>query len=391
MTYLYSILRPGLVAAAIALLPACGVTRPSDEPPPVAPAQESGLDSEASGAPRLQMVTLAGGLDEPWGMAFLPDGNLLITEQGGTLKRVDGTTYAVTEISGVPATVQAGQGGLMDVLVHPDFADNGWVYLSYTVTDDSNRYSTRVSRARLDGDALVDVQDLFTAQPFFRERRHFGSRLLLADGYLYVTVGDRGNRELAQRLDSHNGKVMRLFEDGRVPEDNPFVGTDGALPEIWTYGHRNPQGMARHPVNGSIWVTEHGPQGGDELNVLKAGANYGWPLVTYGEEYGGGAIGEGTHLEGTRQPLVYWVPSIGTGNLAFYTGDVYPGWQPSALVSGLKLTRISRLQLDADGVGNETRLLANLGMRIRDVEIGPDGKLYALAGGARLIRIDLGR
>ncbi|TXS92674.1 PQQ-dependent sugar dehydrogenase [Parahaliea aestuarii] len=384
-------MRLSLLAVAVALLPACGATRPVDEPPPVAPVHESNVESEAPGEARLQMVTLVGGLDEPWGMDFLPDGDLLITEQGGALKRVAGSDYAVTAISGVPASVQAGQGGLMDVLVHPDFASNGLVYLSYTVADDSNRYSTRVSRARLEGDALVDVEELFTAQPFFKQRRHFGSRLLLAEGYLYLTVGDRGNRDLAQRLDSHNGKVMRLYEDGRVPEDNPFVGTDGALPEIWTYGHRNPQGMARHPVDGSIWVTEHGPQGGDELNVLKAGANYGWPVVTYGEEYGGGQIGEGTHLEGTRQPLVYWVPSIGTGNLTFYTGDIYPDWQPSALVSGLKLTRISRLELDADGVGSETRLLANLGMRIRDVEIGPDGKLYALAGGARLIRLDVGR
>ncbi|WP_187276470.1 PQQ-dependent sugar dehydrogenase [Parahaliea maris] len=390
------ILRPPRLAAmlgllSLSLLPACGVTGTTEEVPPVAPATEGLADATGPGAPTgMRMVTLVDGLDEPWGMDFLPDGSLLVTEQGGALKLVDGKNYTVTPVTGVPSSERAGQGGLLDVLVHPQFADNGWVYLSYTVTDGSGKYSTRVSRARLEGGALQGVEEIFTAKPFYRERRHFGSRLLLADGYLYITIGDRGNREQAQSLATHNGKVMRLLEDGSIPPDNPFVGTQGARPEIWTYGHRNPQGMAQHPTNGSIWVTEHGPQGGDELNVLRPGANYGWPLVTYGEEYGGGTIGEGTHLEGTQQPLVYWVPSIGTGNIAFYTGNLYPGWQPSLLVSGLKLTRISRLELEGDKVGSETRLLANLGMRIRDVQIGPDGKVYALAGGARLIRLDLG-
>lgn len=389
-------LRPILLAALLGLsgaglLTACAVTATTEEVPTVAPAIEGGADASGPGAPaKMQMVTLVDGLDEPWGMDFLPDGSLLITEQGGALKLVDGGNYQVSAVTGVPASERAGQGGLLDVLVHPQFADNGWVYLSYTVSDGVGKYSTRVSRARLVDGALQDLQEIFTARPFYRERRHFGSRLLLADGYLYITVGDRGNREQAQSLATHNGKVMRLLEDGGIPPDNPFVGTQGARPEIWTYGHRNPQGMARHPLNGSIWVTEHGPQGGDELNVLRPGANYGWPLVTYGEEYGGGRIGQGTHLEGTEQPLVYWVPSIGTGNIAFYTGDLYPDWKPSLLVSGLKLTRISRLELEGDKVGSETRLLANLGMRIRDVQIGPDGRVYALAGGARLIRLDLG-
>jgi glucose/arabinose dehydrogenase len=251
------------------------------------------------------------------------------------------------------------------------------------------RYSTRVSRARLVGGALVELQELFTAQPFFGERHHFGSRLLLHDGFLYITVGDRGNRDLAQSLETHNGKVIRLTEDGAVPEDNPFVQQAGARPEIWTYGHRNPQGIALHPGNGRIWVAEHGPQGGDEINVLEKGANYGWPLVTYGEEYGGGKIGEGTHRAGTVQPLVYWVPSIGTGNIDFYTGDLYPGWKPSLLVAALKLTRISRLELAGDGLGAETRLLSELKLRIRDLQVGPDGRVYALAGGSRLIRLEV--
>lgn len=350
----------------------------------------SGESTPGEPAPEtsIQMITLANGLEEPWGLDFLPDGGLLVTEKSGALKRVDTETGAVTDIGGVPASAEVGQGGLMDVLVHPDFASNGWIYLSYTVAGEGV-FSTRVSRGRLVDGALVDVEELFTAQPFFKQRHHFGSRLLLDGGYLYITVGDRGNRGLAQSLETHNGKVIRLTEDGAVPPDNPFVGTEGARPEIWTYGHRNPQGLAKHPDNGGIWVAEHGPQGGDEINILQRGANYGWPLVTYGEEYGGGAIGEGTHKADTEQPLVYWVPSIGTGNIGFYTGDLYPGWKPSLLVSALKFTRISRLELGGSGVGTETRLLADLSMRIRDVQTGPDGRVYALADGSRVIRLDV--
>lgn len=387
-------LRPAPHPAAVALillalLAGCA-SRPQPGPPPVAPAREAAADQPGSGsATRIELVTLVNQLEEPWGMDFLPDGSLLVTEKSGRLKRVTTDTVAVTEITGVPDSVSVGQGGLMDVLVHPDFGDNGLVYLSYSVAGEGG-YSTRVSRARLQDNALTEVQALFTAQPYFAERRHFGSRLLLAGGYLYITVGDRGNRDLAQRLDSHNGKVMRLREDGSVPADNPFVGQPDALPEIYTYGHRNPQGIAAHPVNGSVWVAEHGPRGGDEINVLAAGKNYGWPLVTYGEEYGGGAIGEGTHRSGTEQPLVYWVPSIGTGGIAFYRGDYYPGWQDSLLVSGLKLARISRLELDgAGGLGTETRLLADLKLRVRDVQVGPDGQVYALMGGSRLVRLQM--
>ena len=330
--------------------------------------------------------TLVNDLREPWGMDFLPDGRLLLTEKAGTLSIFSPQDWQRQQITNVPVAAEAGQGGLMDVLVHPDFADNGWLYLSYAVELDG-LYTTRVSRLRLAGYELVDQVDLFTARPYFEQRRHFGSRLLLADGYLYITVGDRGNRDLAQSLETHNGKVIRLHEDGTTPADNPFVDKPGARPEIWTYGHRNPQGIARHPHNGAIWIAEHGPQGGDEVNVLSAGNNYGWPLITYGEEYGGGKIGQGTHGAGLQQPLVYWQPSIGAGNIAFYTGDHYADWQDSLLVAGLRLARISRLELDGDGLGRETRLLADLKLRIRDIQVGPDGLVYALAGGSRLIRL----
>jgi glucose/arabinose dehydrogenase len=294
--------------------------------------KEADAHSTAPGqATPVIVKTLVSDLREPWG------------EKAGTLSSFSPQDWQRQQITNVPVSAEAGQGGLMDVLVHPDFADNGWLYLSYTIELDG-LYTTRVSRLRLAGYELVDQVDLFTARPYFEQRRHFGSR-------------------------------------------NPFVDKPGARPEIWTYGHRNPQGIARHPHNGAIWIAEHGPQGGDEVNVLSAGNNYGWPLITYGEEYGGGKIGQGTHGSGLQQPLVYWQPSIGAGNIAFYTGDHYTDWQDSLLVAGLRLTRISRLELDGEGLGRETRLLADLKLRIRDVQVGPDGLVYALAGGSRLIRL----
>lgn len=377
----------GLCAATGLSLASCSA--PAQGPAPVAPVKES-VPFEQAGAESwpVQVTTLVDNLDDPWGMDFLPDGRLLVTEQSGRLQLISPDSFQATPVANVPATIEAGQGGLMDVLVHPEFATNQWVYLSYTVESDG-KYSTRVSRARLRDAALHDLEPLFTAQPFYKQKRHFGSRLVLADGYLFITVGDRGNRDLAQSLATHNGKVIRLTESGDVPADNPFIATAGALPEIYSYGHRNPQGMARHPVDGSIWVAEHGPQGGDEVNRVRAGANYGWPLITYGEEYGGGKIGQGSRAEGMEQPIVYWVPSIGTGGIDFYTGDYYPNWRPSLLVSGLRLTRIARLELDGEGLGQETKLLADLGMRIRDVQVGPDGLVYALAAGSRLVRLEL--
>jgi len=348
---------------------------------PVSLQESGGTGGDGS---NIWVKTLLSGLKEPWGMDFLPDGRILLTEKGGALKEVSPVNYAVLDVAGVPETVEAGQGGLMDVLVHPDFASNGLIYLSYVVAEGQS-YSTRVVRAKLKNQGLVDQQVLFTAQPFFEERRHFGSRLLIEDGYLYITVGDRGNRDLAQRLDTHNGKVIRLFENGEIPPDNPFVGQQGARPEIWTYGHRNPQGIARNPLSGDIWISEHGPQGGDEINRLERGANYGWPLITYGEEYGGGKIGVGAYMAGMKQPLTFYVPSIGTGGIDFYVGDLYTNWKPSLLVAGLRQSQISRVELEDDSLGVKTRLL--ISMRVRDLQVGPDGLVYALADGSRLVRL----
>lgn len=378
-----------LLAAGMSALLLASCALPEAGPAPVEPLLEKDASISGPGEPtQIRVRTLLEWLKEPWGMDFLPDGRLLLTEKPGIMKIVTPGTWTTGEVSGLPAVVSEGQGGLLDVLVHPNFKRNQMVYFSYTVAVDKG-FTTRVSRGKLRDNALVDVEELFTAKPAYAERRHFGSRLLLDQGHLYITVGDRGNRDKAQSLLSHSGKVIRLTEIGGIPVDNPFVGKAGALPEIFSYGHRNPQGIARHPDTGEIWISEHGPQGGDEINILKSGANYGWPLITYGEEYGGGQIGEGTHKPGMEQPLIYYTPSLATGGIAFYFLDTYPGWGPSLLVSSMRLTRINRLELNADGsLGRETRLLSNLDMRIRDVQVGPDGLIYALADRSRLIRLE---
>ena len=377
------------IATVLAVLTLASCALPDSGPPSVEPVLETEASVSGPGVPtEIRVRTLLEWLQEPWGMDFLPDGRLLLTEKPGVMKLVTPGSWDTSEISGLPAVVSEGQGGLMDVLVHPNFKQNQWVYFSYTVAMD-DKFTTRVSRGKLKENALESVEELYTARPAYSERRHFGSRLLLDDGKLYITVGDRGNRHAAQSLLSHAGKVVRLSENGDIPVDNPFVGQEGALPEIYSYGHRNPQGIARHPETGKIWVSEHGPQGGDEINILSPGANYGWPVITYGEEYGGGKIGEGTHKQGMEQPLVYYVPSLATGGIAFYTGDTYPGWGSSLLISSMRLTRINRAELNQDGsIVRETRLLGNLGMRIRDVEIGPDGLVYALADRSRLILLE---
>lgn len=376
-----------LVVAGLVLCGA-GCSLPGNGPALTEPLLEGAAHESGPGEPTpIRVKTLVQWLDEPWGMDFLPNGSLLLTEKPGRIKLVTPGSWQPVEIGGLPAIANEGQGGLLDVLVHPRFSENRWIYLSYSVAVEGG-VTTRVSRARLKEHSLVELEELFTAMPAFEQRRHFGSRLLIDKGYLYITVGDRGNRTLAQDLSTHNGKVIRLLEDGGVPATNPFVGRAGARSEIYSYGHRNPQGIAKHPGNGRIWVSEHGPQGGDEINILEAGANYGWPVITYGEEYGGGKIGEGTHKAGMKQPLVYYTPSIGIAGMDFYTANTYPGWRDSLMVSGLRLTRINRLELQGDGLGKETRLLGDLNMRVRDVQVGPDGLLYALVDRSRLIRLE---
>ena len=387
MTSIFRFSQNLLVSLAVFSLMSCAL--PNDGPAQNAAVLETTSSLSGPGEPtEIRVRTLLEWLQEPWGMDFLPDGSLLLTEKPGTMKLVTPGSWSTQEISGLPTVANEGQGGLMDVLVHPDFERNQWVYFSYSVAV-GDGFSTRVSRGRLKNAALVDVENLYTARPAYRERRHFGSRLLLDGEHLYITVGDRGNRAAAQSLLSHAGKVIRLTQSGGIPLDNPFVGQANALPEIFSYGHRNPQGIVRHPVTGGIWVSEHGPQGGDEINILRSGANYGWPVITYGEEYGGGKIGEGTQKQGMEQPLIYYSPSLATGGIAFYAEETYPGWGFSLLVSSMRLTRINRLELNTDDtIAGETRLLGDLGMRIRDVEVGPDGLIYALADRSRLILLE---
>jgi glucose/arabinose dehydrogenase len=327
-----------------------------------------------------RVVRLAEGLAPPWSLAFLPDGRMLVAERSGRLRVVgkDGKLEP-KPIAGVPPVSASGQGGLLDIALHPRFAENGLVYLSYAARGTGGT-GTEVARGRLAGSTLDNVQVLFRQDPKGSTGRHFGSRLVLdGKGYLFITLGERGEQERAQRPNDHAGSVIRLHDDGRVPADNPFVGRQGWKPEKYTLGHRNIQGAALHPRTGALWTHEHGPQGGDEVNVIRAGANYGWPVITYGVQYViGTRIGEGTHKPGMEQPLHYWVPSIAPSGLAFYSGDRFPRWRGDLFVGGLVSQVLVRLKLDGEKVVKEERLLRGVLGRIRDVRSGPDGYLYVL-------------
>jgi glucose/arabinose dehydrogenase len=344
------------------------------------PVQGQAADTVKTDAETIRIVTVAAGLSHPWGLAFLPDGRTLVTERPGRLRVVgrDGR-LAPQPVAGLPKIEEYGQGGLLDVALHPRFAENGLVYLSYAERGEGG-YGTAVARGKLAGDRLEAVEVIYRQQPKSRAGRHFGSRLVFdRAGFLYVTQGDRGEMERAQKLDDLAGKVVRLHDDGRVPTDNPFVGRPGARPETFTLGNRNVQGAALHPVTGELWSHEHGPQGGDEVNVLRKGVNYGWPVITYGVNYGiGTKIGEGTSKPGMAQPLHYWVPSIAPSGMAFYTGDKFPAWRGSLFVGALRGELLVRLLLDGEKVVKEERLLRGTLGRIRDVRQGPDGYLYLL-------------
>lgn len=356
--------------------------------PLLATADPARVQSEAHA---FRVVTLVRGLAHPWGLAFLPDGRLLVTERPGRLRLIDQGRLLPEPVRGLPDIRQHGQGGLLDIALHPRFADNALVYLSYAGRD-RDGVGTEVLRGRLAGDRLTDLRVVFRMRPKLDTGFHFGARLVFdRAGLLYVTLGDRGHPERAQRLDDHVGTVVRITDDGRVPADNPFVNRRGALPEIYSYGHRNIQAAALHPQSGRVWVVEHGPQGGDEVNVLRPGVNYGWPVITYGVEYGSGApIGEGTRKQGMAQPLWYWVPtSIAPSGAAFYLGERFPRWRGDLFVGALRERMLVRLKLDGERVVGEERLLQGLG-RIRDVRVGPDGLVYLLTDEAdgRLLRLE---
>jgi glucose/arabinose dehydrogenase len=331
-----------------------------------------------------RITTVVEGLVNPWGLAFLPNGDLLVTERPGRLRLVRKGKLLPTPVGGVPAVLSRGQGGLLDVAVHPDFASNKLVYLSFSKpTGERENGTTAVVRGTLVNDQLTNVQEIFVAQTRGAPG-HFGSRLVFdGKGYLYVSVGDRqvpptGNLPAhpAQDLGNHHGKILRLFDDGRVPPDNPFVGREGARPEIWSYGHRNPQGLVLHPETGELWETEHGPQGGDELNRIKKGANYGWPVIGFGVNYvSGSAIHAATTKEGMEQPLAVWVPSIATAGMLIYTGNAFPRWKGNIFVGGMAGEQLARVTLSG-GKAEISEVLVRRKGRIRDVQQGPDGFLY---------------
>ncbi|ACL74225.1 PQQ-dependent sugar dehydrogenase [Thioalkalivibrio sulfidiphilus] len=339
----------------------------------------------------VKVVPLTDGLENPWSLAFLPNGDMLITERPGRLRIFRDGQLLPDPVAGLPEIRAFRQGGLLDIALHPDFENNRLLYLSYAANHQGG-ITTRVARGRFENDTLHDVEVLFTAEPASDNGRHFGSRLLFdRAGYLYITVGDRGDMPRAQDLNDHAGSTIRLHDDGRIPEDNPFVGRSDARPEIYTYGNRNAQGMALHPDTGAVWQNEHGPRGGDELNLIRAGVNYGWPVITHGVEYSGATIGEGlTEKEGMEQPVHHWTPSIAPSGMAFYTGDVFPNWRGNVFVGALAHTHVTRLVMDGDRVVEEEPMFREMGQRIRDVRQGPDGYLYLLTDhtNGRLLRVE---
>jgi aldose sugar dehydrogenase len=343
------------------------------------PANDAAAQALRTGEHAFRVVRIVERLEHPWGLAFLPDGRMLVTERPGRLRVVKDGALEPQPVAGLPPIAAYGQGGLLDVALHPKFAESSLVYLSYAARG-ADGVGTEVARGRLAGNRLENVQVIFRQHPKGSTGRHFGSRLVFdRQGFLYITLGDRGEMERAQRPDDHAGSVIRLHDDGRVPADNPFVGKPGWKPEKYTLGNRNMQGAALHPDTGLLWTHEHGPQGGDEVNVIRAGVNYGWPVITYGVNYViGTKIGEGTHKSGMAQPIHYWVPSIAPSGMAFYTGERFPGWKGDLFVGALKDQMLVRLKLDGEKVVQQDRLLQGVLGRIRDVRQGPDGFLYLL-------------
>ena len=320
-----------------------------------------------------------GGLNHPWSIAFLPDGRMLITEREGRLRIAKDGRLEPQPVAGLPPITPHGQGGLMDLALHPNYAHNGLVYWSFAARG-ADGVGTEVARGKLVGNRIESAEVIFRQNPKGTTGRHFGSRLVFdRAGFLYLTLGDRGEQDRAQRPDDHAGSVIRLHDDGKAPKDNPFVGKPGWKAEKYTLGNRNLQGAALHPATGLLWTHEHGPQGGDEVNVIRAGVNYGWPVITYGVNYGlGTKIGVGTHKEGMAQPLHRWAPSIAPSGMAFYAGNRFPRWQGDLFVGALKDQMLVRLKLDGETVVREERMLKGVLGRIRDVRVAPDGYLYLL-------------
>lgn len=360
---------------------------------PSGPAQGSPQPGSTSGV--VIVETVATGLENPWGLAFLPDGRMLVTERPGRLRIVTQAGVVSAPLAGVPAVYARGQGGLLDVAIDPRFTENRLVYLTYAEAGEGGA-GTAAGRGRLTDAGLENFQVIYRQRPKLEGGGHYGSRLVFSkDGTrLFITQGDRMSyRDKAQHLNEGQGKVVRINPDGTIPGDNPFLNTSGALPEIWSYGHRNQQAATLHPETGQLWTVEHGARGGDEVNHPEAGRNYGWPIITYGRDYSGATIGEGQAKEGMEQPVYYWDPVIAPSGATFYTGDEYPGWKGNLFIGSLTPGGLVRLEIRNDRVVREERYLGELRERIRDVRQGPDGLLYLLtdAGDGRVLRVKLDR
>ena len=338
-----------------------------------------------------KVETFVDGFDIPWGMAFLPNQNLIVSDKNGNLWQVDYNKKKKTQIVGVPNVRNKGQGGLLDVQVHPDFINNHYIYLGFTsyLKRRKNKTFTSIVRARLKNNSLIDQKIIYKADDIYYSgvTVHYGTRIVFdKEGYLYFSIGDRGRRDQAQLLDYPNGKIHRLHDDGSIPTNNPFIQEKNAIKSIWTYGNRNPQGLARHPVSSIIFETEHGPKGGDELNILSSGNNYGWPEITYGKNYSGTTITKYTHKKGMEQPVIHWTPSIAVCGIDFYDGELFKNWENNLLVSSLKFENLYRLEIKDNKV-TEQEIVYRAGSRIRDVETGPEGFIYlALEDPGRIVR-----
>ena len=331
------------------------------------------------------VTIVADGLEHPWGLAFLPDGNILVTEKPGRLRLIKNGRLGEQPVVELPDTVNIGQGGLMGIALHPQFKENNWIYLSYNAKGEDG-HGTEVIRGQFINDKLINIETIFRALPKSDSRRHFGSRLVFArDGTLFISLGERGEdpskgyQHAAQDLSNHLGSLIHINDDGTVPSDNPFVSNKNAKPELYTLGNRNMQGMTLHPETGEAWTHEHGPQGGDEINIMRPGINYGWPIITYGVNYFVGTkIGEGTHKQGLEQPIYKWVPSIAPSGMTFYTGKEFPNWTGNLFVGSLKFGMLVRLEVSGNKITSEERLLNFQYGRIRDVVQGTDGFVYLL-------------
>lgn len=363
---------------------------------PVAGGGEIDADGRSiftGGGERFFVEDVVTGLSTPWAVAFLPDGRMLITEKRGTLRIADKDGTLSDPVQGTPQVWEHGQGGLLEVAVHPDYAQNGWVYLGYSAKSGTvnNRDvgMTKVVRGRISGGQWTDEEVLFEVPAELASPAgvHYGTRFVFQGGYLYFTMGDRGRQQQAQDLAQPNGKTHRIYDDGRVPQDNPFIDVAGAWPTIWTYGNRNAQGLAIHPLSGEIWEAEHGPRGGDEINLIRRGANYGWPLVTHGMNYDGTPITAQTEAEGIEPPRLYWVPSIAVCGIDFYTGDLFPAWRNNLFAGGLASNELHRLVIEDGQVVSDEIVLKGLG-RVRDVASAPDGSLMLVLNGPdKIVRL----